>query len=81
MFDKIFVSPQVKRIVIINNKHGIYELPQELLYNLRLGIFAAGGQMPTQEKKRLKTLGNKEILYLKTAWCPALPQKLKFCQY
>ena len=25
MFDKIFVSPQVKRIVIISNKHGIYE--------------------------------------------------------
>ena len=26
MFDKIFVSSQVKRIVIISNKHGIYEL-------------------------------------------------------
>ena len=25
MFDKIFVSSQVKRIVIISNKHGIYE--------------------------------------------------------
>ena len=30
MFDKIFVSPQVKRIVIISNKHGIYELPNDL---------------------------------------------------
>ena len=36
MFDKIFVSPQVKRIVIISNKHGIYELPHELLNNVRL---------------------------------------------
>ena len=30
MFGKIFVSPQVKRFVIISNKHGIYELPHEL---------------------------------------------------
>ena len=30
MFEKIFVSTQVKLIVIISNKHGIYELPQEL---------------------------------------------------
>ena len=30
MFDKIFVLPQVKRIVITSNKHGIYELPHEL---------------------------------------------------
>ena len=37
MFDKIFVSPQVKLIMIISNKHGIYELPHELLNNLRLG--------------------------------------------
>ena len=36
MFDKIFVSPQMKRIVIISNKDGIYELPHELLNDLRL---------------------------------------------
>ena len=30
MFYQIFLSPQVKRIVIISNKHGIYELPHEL---------------------------------------------------
>ena len=35
-FDKIFVSPQVKRIVIISNKHGIQELPHELPNDLRL---------------------------------------------
>ena len=36
MFDKIFVSPQVKQIVIISNKHGIYELPQKLPNDFRL---------------------------------------------
>ena len=30
MFDKSFVSPQVKRIVILSNKHGIYELSNDL---------------------------------------------------
>ena len=34
--DKIFVSPQVKRLVIISNKHGTYKLPHELPNNLRL---------------------------------------------
>ena len=28
--DIIFVSPQVKRIGVISNKHGIYELPNDL---------------------------------------------------
>ena len=36
MFDKIYVLPQAKRIVIISNKHGIYELPHELPSDLRL---------------------------------------------
>ena len=36
MFDKIFVSPQVEQVVIISNEHGIYELPKELLNDLRL---------------------------------------------
>ena len=39
MFDKVFVSPQVKRIVIISNKHGIYELPHELPNDLGLRTF------------------------------------------
>ena len=30
VFDKIFVSPQMKQIVIISNKHGIYESPNNL---------------------------------------------------
>ena len=38
MFYEIFLSPQVKRIVIISNKHGIYELPHELPDDLRLRI-------------------------------------------
>ena len=38
MFYEIFLSPQAKPIVIISNKHGIYELPQELPNDLRLRI-------------------------------------------
>ena len=38
MFYQIFLSPQVKRIVIIDNKHGIYELPHTLPNDLRLRI-------------------------------------------
>ena len=38
MFYQIFLSSQVKQIVIISNKHGIYELPHELLKDLRLKI-------------------------------------------
>ena len=41
MFDEISLSLQMKRSVIISNKHGIYELPHELpheLPNLRLRI-------------------------------------------
>ena len=33
---QIFFSPQVKRNVIISNKHGIYEFPHKLPNNLRL---------------------------------------------
>ena len=39
MFDKISVSPQVKRIVIISNKHGTSQVAERL------------GSVPTQEKK------------------------------
>ena len=35
---QIFLSPQVKRSVIISNKHGICELSHDLLNNLRLRI-------------------------------------------
>ena len=38
MFVQIFLSPQVKQGVIINYKHGIYELPHELLNDLKLRI-------------------------------------------
>ena len=36
MFYQIFLSPQVKQWAIITYKHGIYELPHELLNDLRL---------------------------------------------
>ena len=48
MFYQIFLSPQVKQIVIISNKHGTYELPHELQNSLRL--------------RNLRILGNWEIL-------------------
>ena len=35
MFYQIFLSSQVKRIVIINNNHGIYLLPHELPSDLK----------------------------------------------
>ena len=38
LFEQIFLSPQVKRSVVISNKHDIYELPHELLNNIRLRI-------------------------------------------
>ena len=38
MFYQILLSPQVKQSAIISNKQGGYELPHELLNNLRLRI-------------------------------------------
>ena len=38
MFSQIFLLPQVKRCAIFPDKHGIYELPHELLNELRLRI-------------------------------------------
>ena len=35
MFDHIFFLPQVKQTVIISNKHGAYELPNELSKRLK----------------------------------------------
>ena len=38
MLWQIFFLPQVKRSMIITYKHGIYELPHEMLNELRLRI-------------------------------------------
>ena len=38
MFHQIFLSPQVKRMVIISNKYGIYQLPRKLPNDVRLRI-------------------------------------------
>ena len=38
IFDQILFQPQVKRSVIISDKHGIYDLPHELPNDLRLKI-------------------------------------------
>ena len=38
IFHQILLSQQVKRSLIISNKHGIYEVPHEMLNGLRLWI-------------------------------------------
>ena len=38
MLYQVFLAPQVKQWVIITYKHGIYELPHELLNDVRLRI-------------------------------------------
>ena len=38
MLYQISLLPQVKRILIIGNKQGVYELPRELVNDLRLRI-------------------------------------------
>ena len=55
MFYQIFLSPQVKRIVIISNKHGIYDSTHELQKELRLRRWA-GFHAHTRKKKK-KDLG------------------------
>ena len=46
MFGHIFLS-QMKRSVIISNKHGIYELPLELPNDLKLKILGNHGNLKT----------------------------------
>ena len=38
IFEQIFLSPQMKRSMIVSKKHGINELPHELLKEFRLRI-------------------------------------------
>ena len=61
MFYQMFLSTQVKRNVIISNKHGIYDLPQELPNDLRLRIIG----------------NIREISNLHRSQVPNLPHKLK----
>ena len=63
MFYQIFLSPQVERCAIITYKHGIYELNQELLNDLRpskldTACSPMGGPLCLHKKKRLSKLGN-----------------------
>ena len=45
MFCQTFLSLQVKRCVIITYKHGMYELPHEMLNNLRLRKLGTFGKV------------------------------------
>ena len=51
MFYQIFFSPQVKRSVIISNKHGTYELPHKFPNDLRLRIL--GNQEVSRRSQRI----------------------------
>ena len=44
---QIFFSPQVEQSMTISNKHGIYELPEELPKDLRLRIL--GNSCPKEQ--------------------------------
>ena len=50
IFYQIFPLPQVKRIMIISNKHGVYELPQELSNDLRLRKLGNIKKIPSLRK-------------------------------
>ena len=53
VFCQIFLSPQVKRIAIIKNKHGMYELPHELPNDLTLRVLG-NSEIFITSKKLLK---------------------------
>ena len=61
------IPPQVKRMVIISNKHAIYELPHELPNNLILRIL---GNLKILIEKISKPYG---IM----VQCPVFPRKMK----
>ena len=55
MFDQISLSPQVKRIVIIRNEHGIYELSRKLPNDFLIptAFSPLGGGLCPHKKKDL----------------------------
>ena len=65
MFYQIFLSPQVKPWTIISYEHGIYELPQDLLNDLRL--------------RKLGNIRKLSKLHRMIVECPVSLPKWKFC--
>ena len=63
MFHQIFFSPQLKRCAIITYEHGIYELPHELLHDLR--------------PRKLKNIRKLSKPYRMIANRPVSPSKMK----
>ena len=53
MFDQILILPQVKRCSIITYKYGIYELPHNLLSDLRLKDYRRLGNIRKVKLHRL----------------------------
>ena len=75
MFALIFLSPQVKRSVIISTKHGIYELPHELTNGLRnsywLKVFILGYIINQKSRSLLAYSAYRGISH----WCPTSPKQ------
>ena len=65
VFCQIFLSPQVKRWVIVSYKHGIYELSHELTNNLRL--------------RKLRNIRKWSKLHRMILYCPVSLPKCNFC--
>ena len=73
MFDKFFLSTQVKRSVIISSNHGIYELPHELRNDLRLNVLGNS-----------EISGKSQNFYnsiISIILCYSLPPQMKTFQY
>ena len=71
MFYQIFFSQQVEQSAIISNKHGIYELPQELTNDLKLRILRnteiSGESQISQNDSIVPCLSAKIKIFLKLA--------------
>ena len=62
MFYQIFFSSQVKRRAIISCKHGIYELPHELVNDLRLRILG-NDKISGKDLNFIKLFSTAQCLY------------------
>ena len=62
MFDQISLSPQVKRIVIIRNEHGIHELshklPNDFLIPTAFSLLGGGSAHTRKKTQDFGKLGN-----------------------
>ena len=67
MLYQIFLSPQVKGSTIISYKHDIYELPHELLNELRLRTLGNQESLKPSMNDILKILAKTEVNFSPSA--------------